>query len=104
MPKTISATEASNKFGTMIDEVARGQSLFVVTRMGQPRAVVLGIEQYIGLLDELEIKEEQNDPEFQKALADAHKEAELGQVISLEEFDEQFGFNTEETPVESSDG
>ena len=103
MPKTISATEASNKFGTMIDEVASGQSLFVVTRMGQPRAVVLGVTQYLEMVDELEIREEQNDPDFQAALVEAHKQAELGQAISLEEFDEQFGFKTQDTTVESSD-
>ena len=55
------------------------------------------------IIDQLEIREEQNDPDFQAALLKAHKQAELGQTISLEEFDQQFGFKTQDTPVESSD-
>ena len=61
--------------------------------MGQPRAVVLGIDQYLDLLDELEIKEEQEDPKFQALLKKARSEAELGQTVSLAEFDKMFGFD-----------
>lgn len=91
-PKTISASEASNNFGSLIDQAAKGLAYFIVTRMGQPRAVVLGFDQYLDLLDELEIKEEQDDPEFQALLKQAKTEAELGQTVTLEEFDEMFGF------------
>ena len=96
MTKTITATEASNKFGTVLDEAARGRSLFIVTRMGQPRAVVLGIDQYLDLLEEAEITEEQNDPEFQDLLVKARQDIELGQIVSLEEFDKKFGFRGNE--------
>lgn len=95
MPKTISATDASNNFGTMIDEVASGRSLFIVTRMGRPKAVVLSMEQYLEFLDELEIKAEQEDAEFQALLAEARKDVELGRTITLEEFDKRFGFSQE---------
>ena len=95
-PKVISATEASNNFGSMIDEAARGRSFFVVTRMGKARAVVLGLDQYRDLLEELEIKGEENDPEFQAALAEAKKDFELGRSISLEELDKEFGFTEDE--------
>ena len=95
-PKVISATEASNNFGSMIDEAARGRSFFVVTRMGKARAVVLGLEQYRDLLEELEIKGEENDPEFQAALAEAKKDFELGRSLSLEELDKEFGFTKDE--------
>ena len=95
-PKVISATEASNNFGSMIDEAARGRSFFVVTRMGKARAVVLGLDQYRDLLEELEINGEENDPEFQAALAEAKKDFELGRSISLEELDKEFGFTEDE--------
>ena len=95
-PKVISATEASNNFGSMIDEAARGRSFFVVTRMGKARAVVLGMEQYRDLLEELEINGEENDPEFQAALAEAKKDFELGRSLSLEELDKEFGFTEDE--------
>ena len=92
VPKVISSTDASNNFGSMIDEAARGRSYFIVTRMGKARAVVLGLEQYRDLLEDLEIKGEQNDPEFQSALAEAKKDFELGRSLSLEELDKEFGF------------
>lgn len=92
VPKVISSTDASNNFGSMIDEAARGRSYFVVTRMGKARAVVLGLEQYRDLLQDLEIKGEQNDPEFLSAMAEAKKDFELGRSLSLEELDKEFGF------------
>ena len=95
-PKVISATDASNNFGSMIAEAARGRSYFVVTRMGKARAVVLGLEQYRDLLEELEIKQEQKDSDFQAALAKAEKDFELGRTLSLDELDKEFGFNEDE--------
>jgi prevent-host-death family protein len=50
MPKVISATDASNNFGSLIDEASQGKSFFVITRMGKAKAVVLGVEQYKELL------------------------------------------------------
>ena len=101
MTKIISATKASNNFGTMVDEAARGRSLFVVTRMGKPRAVVVGIDQYIEILEELEIHQEQNDPEFQALMAKAREDIELGQTMTLDEFDKEFGFRDDELSEES---
>ncbi len=94
-PKTITATEASNKFGSLIDEASRGRSLFVITRRGLARAVLLGMDQYRALLEELEITQEQNDPAFQAALAEAKQDYELGRVMNQDEFDAEFGFSEE---------
>lgn len=102
MTKTISATKASNNFGRMIDEAARGRSLFVVTRMGKPRAIVVGVDQYLELLEELEITQEQRDPEFQALLDKAREDIELGQTMTLDEFDEKFGFRDIELSTEES--
>ena len=96
IPKVISATEASNKFGGMVDEAARGLSMFVITRLGKARAVILGIDQYRELLDELEIIHEQNDPEIKAALEEAGKDFELGHTVTLEELDKELGFTEEE--------
>jgi prevent-host-death family protein len=101
--KTISATEASNRFGSMVDEAARGDSVFVVTNMGRPRAVVLGVDRYLELLEELEVVLEQSDPEFQAALAGAREDVELGRTMTLEEFDERFGFTADGLDVESDE-
>jgi prevent-host-death family protein len=94
--KTITATEASNHFGSVIDEAARGKSLFVVTRMGDPRAVVIGFEQYRHLVDQIEIAEEQNDSEIVSSLKQAAEDIRLGRGLTLEELDRMFDFTDEE--------
>jgi len=96
MPKIISATEASNNFGNLVDEAAQGKSYFVITRMGKAKAVVLGVEQYREMLEELEIAQEQEDPEVQNALNEAFEDVELGRTMSLEELDRELGFSEEE--------
>lgn len=96
MPKVISATEASNNFGTLIDEAAQGKSYFVITRMGKAKAVVLGVEQYKDILEELEINLEQESPEVQEALKEARRDVELGKTLSLEELDKELGLTKEE--------
>ena len=95
-PKIITATEASNSFGSLIDEASRGKSFFVITRMGKAKAVVLGVEQYKELLEELEAIAEQEDPQIQKALEDARQDIEIGRTISLKELDQELGFTEEE--------
>jgi prevent-host-death family protein len=96
LPKVISATEASNHFGNLVDEAAQGKSYFVITRMGKAKAVVLGVEQYRDMLEELEIIQEQEDSEIQKALKEAVEDVELGRILSLEELDKELGFTDEE--------
>ena len=96
MPKVISATEASNNFGNLVDEAAQGKSYFVITRMGKAKAVVLGVDQYRDMLEELEIVEEQENPEVQKMLKEALEDVELGRTMSLEELDKELGFTDDE--------
>jgi prevent-host-death family protein len=96
MPKVISATEASNNFGSMIDEAARGRSYFIITRMGKARAVVLGMQQYQELMEELEITLEQEDETIQKILKEAQADYELGRTMNLEELDRELGLSEEE--------
>jgi prevent-host-death family protein len=95
-PKIISATEASNNFGSVIDEAAQGKSYFVITRMGKAKAVVLGVEQYRELVEELEIIQEQDDEVFQKKLSEACREIELGRTVTLDELDKELGITGDE--------
>ena len=96
VPKMISATEASNRFGTMIDEAARGRSLFVVTRMGRPQAVVLGMDQYQELIELLETADELEDKEYLSSIAEAREDIRVGRILSLEKLDKELGFSAEE--------
>lgn len=95
MPKVISATEAANKFGGLVEEAAQGRSLFVITRMGKAQAVVLGMDRYKEIIEELEIAEEEKNPELRAVLEEARKDVELGRVMSEEEFNKEFGFDKE---------
>ena len=95
-PKVISATNASNNFGSLIDEAARGRSYFVITRMGKAKAVVLGVQQYQDLMEALEITQEQENPGIQKALKEAGEDYELGRTMSLDELDHELGLTEEE--------
>jgi hypothetical protein len=47
-------------------------------------------------MEELEIIEEQEDPELRKALNEAREDVELGRTISLEELDRELGFTEDE--------
>jgi prevent-host-death family protein len=94
-PKKISATDASNRFGTMIDEASRGRSLFVVTRMGRPQAVVIGVDQYRELLEELETAQEFYDKEYMAGIVEAREDIKLGRTLTLEELDQEIGLTEE---------
>lgn len=96
MPKTITATDASNHFGQMLEEASQGQSLFLVTRMGKPRAIMLGVEQYRELMELLETVEELHDSGFVAAVAEAREEIRLGDTLSLDELDMELGFTDAE--------
>ena len=95
-PKTISATEASNRFGTMMEEAARGRSLFIVTRMGRPQAVVIGVNQYRELLEEIETAKELHDSEYMAGIVEARADFKLGRTLTLDELDKEMGFTEED--------
>ena len=99
-PKTISATEASNRFGAMIDEASRGRSLFVVTRMGKPQAVVLGMDQYRELIERLETVNELKDKSYLASIAEAREDFKVGRTLTLKELDEELGFKDDELVAE----
>ena len=84
----------------MIDEAARGRSLFVVTRMGRPQAVVLGMDQYQELIELLETADELKDKEYLASVAEAREDVRVGRTLSLEELDREFDFTAEELGAE----
>ena len=100
--KTITATDASNNFGRMLEEASQGRSLFLVTRMGQPRAVVLGVEQYRELMEELETVRELHDTGYMAAVEEAREDIRLGEILTLKELDEELGITEEELATPES--
>lgn len=92
LTKKIAATEARNNFGRVLEEVVHEPTIFVVTRLGQPRAVILGVDQYQELIEELETGQELHDPGYIDAIAEAREDISLGNTLTLEDLDAELGF------------
>jgi PHD/YefM family antitoxin component YafN of YafNO toxin-antitoxin module len=80
----------------MMEEAARGRSLFIVTRMGRPQAVVIGVNQYRELLEEIETAKELHDSEYMAGIAEARADFKLGRTLTLDELDKEMGFTEED--------
>ena len=74
--KSISALNARTHFGEILKRIAGGQERFLVYRKGEPRAIIIGIEDFLeNVIDDPEI--------FRKAHLKA-KKAVLDQVTMNE--------------------
>jgi prevent-host-death family protein len=92
-PREITATEASNHFGALLDEVAGKVGHYLITRLGRPRAVMLSIDEYREILELLETLEELEDQEFLAGIREAREDVALGRTMTLEELEERLGLS-----------
>ena len=79
MTAVIPAHKVPSRLGSMLKQVAERKARFVITRSGKPSAVLLGIEDFDDMLEEL-------DTEFQKSLRIAFKEYRAGKTIDLRQY------------------
>lgn len=79
MSITIPASIARTQFGSLLRQIAEERTRFVISKGGKPAAVLLGIDDFDDILEEL-------DPEFQKSLRVAAKEYRSGKAITLKEY------------------
>ncbi len=49
MTKTISALQARSQFGQILNRVTKSRERVMVTKKGEPTAVIMGIEEYLRL-------------------------------------------------------
>lgn len=47
MTKSLPAFIARTQFGQILERVSEGRERFVVTKKGQPKAVILGVEEFL---------------------------------------------------------
>ena len=47
--KVISALKARSQFGRILEEVEKGRQSFVIEKRGSPKAILLGIQDYVRL-------------------------------------------------------
>ncbi len=79
MPVTIPAAIARTQLGSLLKQISHGKARFVITKGGKPTAVLLGVEDFDDIIEEL-------DPTFQKSLKIAAKEYEAGKAITLRDY------------------
>lgn len=79
-PKLINAFTARTHLGRVTKGVAEEGEVYVLTKKGKPKAVVVGVEEYEELL---EVLAEQQDKEFQRALRESAAQIKRGEVSSL---------------------
>lgn len=79
---TLSASKARSNFYTILEEVAGGLKRFVITRRGEPQAVVLSPEEVESWEETLEIMA---NKKLTTEIKNAEKERKAGKGISEEE-------------------
>jgi prevent-host-death family protein len=92
-PREITATDAANHFGALLDEVAGKAGHYLITRLGRPRAVMISVDEYREILDILETLEELEDKEYMAGVREAREEIALGRTMTLEELEERLGLS-----------
>lgn len=85
VPKVVSAKDAKYKLGEILDKARFGHELILVSKRKNPWAVILGVEDYQDLLDQLETMAEQLDPDFQQSLRQSMEEYRMGKVGTVED-------------------
>ncbi len=85
LPKAVDATTAKNKLGELLDKAHFAEVPLLVTKRREPWAVILGIDAYEDLLDQLDTMAEQMDPQFQKSLQQSMEEYKRGDFGTMED-------------------
>ena len=79
---TLTATEAKQKFLSLIRKTHKLGSRYTITHNGQPYGVLMNSDEYEGLLETLEILKDKNAT---KELLAAIKEADSGKTLPFED-------------------
>ena len=76
---TIPAAIARTQLGSLLRQISHEKARFVITKGGKPTAVLLGIDDFDDIVEEL-------DPVFQKSLKVAAQEYTAGKAITLQDY------------------
>ena len=79
MSISIPAAIARTQLGSLLKQIAHERARFVITKGGKPTAVLLGIDDFDDIVEEL-------DPIFQKSLKVAAEEYKAGNAITLSDY------------------
>lgn len=92
-PREITATDAANHFGALLDEVAAKVGHYLITRLGRPRAVMISMDEYREILEILETLEELEDQKYMAGVREAREDIALGRTMTFEELEEKVGLS-----------
>ena len=82
MSATLPLAQVKSKFSEMVDRVEHTHDRIVVTRNGQPAAVMISPDDLASLEDTLELL---SDPDAMQELSEAKRAAETGDYITGDE-------------------
>ena len=74
-------TLARKTFLDLVEKVDRTLTRYVITKKGEPKALLMSYEEFEGWLETLDIL---SDPDWVKALSQAKREAKKGKFLSFE--------------------
>ena len=79
MPKYLTISEAQQQLPELSDRLTDEPA--IITKEGKPVMITFGIEQFESLMETIEIM---SDEEFMKEFQQGVKEAEMGDIVSLD--------------------
>ena len=82
MTKTLSLKQARNQFSDIVDSAGRLSERIVVMKNGRPEAVVMGVDEFEGWVETLELL---SNPNAVKSLKQGLKEAKTGKLHSFKD-------------------
>lgn len=81
MSKTVPVRELRSDLSRVIDQVADLREHVVITRRGRPAAVLVPVDEYEALEETAEIL---SDPDTLAAIEEGRREAERGEIVTLD--------------------
>lgn len=88
MVNTISVRELRPKLADVLKSIHDRFDRYIITKRGQPEAVMMSIEDYESILETMEI---QSDKSLMRRIKKAEKELRAGKGISLEKAKKELG-------------
>jgi prevent-host-death family protein len=92
MGETLPLATVKTRLSEIVDRVAREQDRVVISRNGRPVAVLMSSDELDELEETLAIM---SDPDLMAEIKDADESAMRGELVSIEEIKEKYGFKGE---------
>ncbi len=87
---TIPASEARKELFKILEKLDKGHSYYTITQNGRPKAVVMSAEKFESWQETIEVM--RDFPDLDKDIAEAQRDYENGDYITLEELLTEEGF------------